>query len=351
MTPEIVTPEAPASASGSGPESGRSGAPPHQVADFSPMADPSLDQPGGRTKVTRVVSANVSIFARLAEIWRSRELLIYLVRTEIKVKYKNSFLGLIWSMIAPAMTLAVYTVVFGFFLKNGIPKFVIFLFSGLLLWNFFQTGVITATGVVVNNAGLVKKVAFPREILALAAIGSAGVFLFFQSCVMVIFMFALGNPPAWNLMWLLLVALIPTLVLSSALALLFASVNVYLRDTQHLIEVLVAAAWFWACPIVYSFQGQVATKLAAHHITWMYFLNPMVPLVMTFQRVLYNHTGMVALTTAHPPGKPNLERILPPWGAMTYVELDAVVLAVSIVLFFVSLVVFGRLAGNFAEEL
>ena len=91
-------------------------------------------------------------------------------------------------MIAPAMTLAVYTVVFGVFLKNGIPNFVIFLFSGLLLWNFFQTGVIAATGVVVNNAGLVKKVSFPREILALASIGSAGVFLFFQICVMAIFM-------------------------------------------------------------------------------------------------------------------------------------------------------------------
>jgi ABC-2 type transport system permease protein len=347
MTPEIVTPEAPASASGAAPDAGAPAMPPHRVADFSPMADPSLEQPGGRTKVTRVVSANTSVRNRLAEIWRSRELLIYLVRTEIKVKYKNSFLGLIWSMIAPAMTLAVYTVVFGFFLKNGIPNFVIFLFSGLLLWNFFQTGVITATGVVVNNAGLVKKVSFPREILALAAIGSAGVFFFFQACVMVIFMLVLSTPPAWTLLWLLLVALIPTLVFSSALALLFASVNVYLRDTQHLIEVLVAAAWFWACPIVYSYQYQVSKKLAAHHITWLFFLNPMTPLVMTFQRVLYNRMGLVHLTSpSHP-----LAQLLPSWGAMTYVEMDAAVLGVAIVLFFVAMTVFGRLAGNFAEEL
>ena len=83
---------------------------------------------------------------------------------------------------------------FGVFLKNGIPNFVIFLFSGLLLWNLFQTAAITATGVVVNNAGLVKKVAFPREILALAAVGSASVFFFFQSCVMVLFMLGLPGP-------------------------------------------------------------------------------------------------------------------------------------------------------------
>ena len=84
---------------------------------------------------------------RLREIWLSRELLIYLVRTEIKVKYKNSVLGLIWSMVAPAMTLVIYWFVFGVVLKNGIPQFVIFLFAGLLLWNLFQFGVMSGTGV------------------------------------------------------------------------------------------------------------------------------------------------------------------------------------------------------------
>jgi ABC-type polysaccharide/polyol phosphate export permease len=100
----------------------------------------------------------------------------------------------------------------------------------------------------------------------------------------------------------------------------------------------------------------VAKKLAEHGLTWAFFLNPLTPLVMTFQRVLYNpttykHTGLVALTTAHPPGQPNLEQLLPSWGVMSYVGMDAVVLAVSVVLFFVAMIVFGRLAGNFAEEL
>jgi len=324
--------------------------PPERVADLSPMAEESPHANGSRedrVKVTRVVSAHINVMARLVEIWRARELLVYLVRTEIKVKYKNSVLGLVWSMIAPAMTLAVYTVVFGVFLKNGIPNFVIFLFSGLLLWNFFQTGVIAATGVVVNNAGLVKKVSFPREILALAAIGSAGVFLFFQICVMAIFMVAVSNAPAWGLMWLLVVAFIPCVVLSAALALLLASVNVYLRDTQHLIEVLVGAAWFWACPIVYSYQHQVSSKLAEHGLTWVYFLNPMTPLVMTYQRVLYAKTGLVPLTV---PGHPKVQ-LLPSWSALTYVWADAAVLGLGIVLFFVGMNVFGRLAGNFAEEL
>ncbi len=313
------------------------------------MADPDLESSdvGTRKKVERVVSANTSVWQRLAEIWRSRELLVYLVRTEIKVKYKNSVLGLLWSMLSPAMTLAVYTLVFGVALKSPIPHFVIFLFSGLLLWNFFSTGVLTATGVVVNNAGLVKKVSFPREILALAAIGSAGVFFFFQACVMAIFMIALHMAPDWQLIWLVAVAIVPTIVFASALGIFFASANVYLRDTLHLVTVLVGAAWFWACPIVYSYQHTAAAGLHKYGITWLYFLNPMTPVVMTFQRVLYNRPGMVkGATVAHTP-----VQVLPSWPITTYVWADAAVLGVSLVLLYLAMVVFGRLAGNFAEEL
>ncbi|MGH9082446.1 MAG: ABC transporter permease [Acidimicrobiales bacterium] len=297
-------------------------------------------------KPTRVVSADVGIWQRLVAIWGSRELLVYLVRTEIKVKYKNSFLGLLWSMLSPALNILVYTIVFGVFLKSVIPNFVIFLFSGLLLWNFFSTGVLTATGVIVSNAGLVKKVSFPREILALAAIGSAGVFFFFQSLVMVLFLILLHNTPAWSLLWMVLVALGPTMVLAVALGILLASVNVYLRDTQHLVTVLVGSAWFWACPIVYSY-AQVAKGLANHGFTTVFFLNPMTVPVMTFERVLYNKPGLVH-SAVHGQG---LVQVLPSWPVTTYVWGDAIVLAVGLALFYVAMVVFGRLAGNFAEEL
>jgi ABC-2 type transport system permease protein len=131
------------------------------------------------------------------------------------------------------------------------------------------------------------------------------------------------------------------------MAIFLAAVNVYLRDVQHLIEVVVGSAWFWACPIVYSFAHIVSPKLSAHHIVWIYFLNPMTPIVMTFERVLYAKTGLVPLTTgAHTP-----VLLLPPWGPLTYVELDAAVLGASLLFLYLAMLVFGRLAGNFAEEL
>ncbi len=224
--------------------------------------------------------------------------------------YKNSVLGLVWSMIAPAMTLAIYFVVFQFIAKNGIPNFVIFLFSGLLVWNLFMLAVQTGTGVIVNNAGIVKKVSFPREILALASIGSAGVFFFFQTLVMLIFLVVFHSAPAWNYLPLIPLALVAAMVLAAGLAILLSAVNVYLRDTQHLIEV-VLTAWFWACPIVYSFQHQVASKLAAHGVSWLYFLNPITPLVLSFQRgALRARPGDPNRRPARPGGRAAAPRLL-----------------------------------------
>ena len=279
---------------------------------------------------------------RLREIWLSRELLIYLVRTEIKVKYKNSTLGIVWSMVAPAMTLAIYFVVFQIVLANHVPNFVIFLFAGLLLWNLFQLGVLTGTGVVVNNAGIVKKVSFHREILSLAAVGSACVFFLFQSIVMVIFLVVLHHGPDWSYMPVLLLALVTGIVLAGAIAVLLSSINVYLRDTQHLIEVLLTA-WFWACPIVYAYQQNIGNRLGPKSLTWVYFLNPVVPLILSFQRCIY--ADVVVKVNGAP------YHVLPPKGMLWYVGLDLAVLFLAVVLFLIALAVFGRLEGNFAEEL
>jgi ABC-2 type transport system permease protein len=296
-----------------------------------------------RGSTMRIVTPTISVRQRLREIWMSRELLVYLVRTEIKVKYKNSVLGIIWSMIAPAMTLAIYFFVFQIILKNRQPNFVIFLFAGLLLWNLFSLGVLTGTGVVVNNAGIVKKVSFPREILSLAAVGSACVFFFFQCIVLVIFMVVLHHGPDWSYFPVLLLALVTGIVLASAIAVLLSSVNVYLRDTQHLIEVILTG-WFWACPIVYAYQYYIGNTLGPKGLTWVYFLNPLVPLVLSFQRCIY------ADVVVKVPGNPHFE-VLPSKGMLWYVGLDVAVLFLATCLFFIALSIFGRLEGNFAEEL
>ncbi|MGD0379668.1 MAG: ABC transporter permease [Acidimicrobiales bacterium] len=316
-----------------------------------------------RSKPTRIVAARVSIWLRLGELWRARELFFFLVRKEIKVKYKNSALGFLWSMLNPALTLAVFYVLFTFFLPNGIPNFVIYMFSAMLVWNLFQTAVLTGTSTIVSNAAIVKKVAFPREILSLAAVGSAFMFFLFQSIVLLVFMFAFWHRPDWSALWLVVPALAAIVVFSAALAVFLSAVNVYLRDTQHLVEVLLMA-WFWAIPGIYSFSGRVHDGLIKHtifgipgtHLIWLYFANPVSPVVMSFQRVFYNvvHPRSTLLTKV--PGGKSYHALIPDgvmarYGIHWYVASDLTVLAVSVVLLFGAMIVFGRLEGNFAEEL
>ncbi len=106
----------------------------------------------------RVVRSRINLRERIARLWRYRELLVSMVRTELKVRYKNSALGFAWSLVNPLLYLVVFYVAFDLILGSAIPAFPLFLLSGLLIWNLFSAGLGTATGAIVGNAGLVNKV-------------------------------------------------------------------------------------------------------------------------------------------------------------------------------------------------
>ena len=179
-----------------------------------------------------------------------------LVRTELKVKYKDSVLGYLWSMLNPALVLAIYYVVFKIIARNHQPNFAIWLFAGLLVWNLFNNAAMSSTTVVVGKAGIVKKVAFPRELLALSVVGVALVLFAIQVVVLDPRHGHLrASHPAFQFLALLPLALVALLVFTSAMSIFLSAVNVYLRDTQHLTEVLLMA-WFWGTSIVYTY-GQI----------------------------------------------------------------------------------------------
>ena len=292
----------------------------------------------------RVSTSRVGLWTRIAEIWRYRELLIALTRTQLKVKYKNSALGFLWSMLNPALYLVVFYVVFQLILGSGIPNFPIFLLSGLLVWNLFQTGLATATGSVVGNAGLVRKVSFPREILPLAAVGGALLHFFLQAIVLVAALVIFQYDVAFSYLPLLPVALLALLMFLAAVSMFLAAVNVRLRDTMHFVE-LALLAWFWITPIVYAW-GIVHQKLGEW--TWLYMLNPVVDVVLTFQRAIYAQTTVTTTTN----GTTTVTELLPPtanqWWYLWHL---LIVIAVSAVLFLFALAYFGRAEGDFAEEL
>lgn len=292
----------------------------------------------------RVVSARIGLAQRLRNLWQRRELLQQLITSDIRIKYKGSSLGLVWSMLSPALLLVTYYVVFSVFLKNGIPNFAIYLFSGLIAWNMFQTSLITATGVIVERAGLVKKVSFPREILPLANVGASVIYFVMQLLVLVIFIAVMGHAPDWSMVWLLPIAFSALLLFSAAVAMVLAALTVYLRDIKHLIEVALLP-WFFLTPVVYSYENSIAPALHRHGVSVLYFCNPLTLIVMTFQRVFY------VATNVHSTVSGAVIHLLPTWPASTYFEVNIALLAIAAALFVVAEAVFGRLEGNFEAEL
>lgn len=285
----------------------------------------------------RVVTPRRGVVRRLVDVYGARELLVALVRKELKVKYKDSALGFVWSMLNPALYLAVFYVVFSFFLKNGIPLFPIWLLCGLLVWNFFSMVLPTATGTVLANASLVKKVSFPREVLPLAAVGAGMVHFCLQGSVLLVALAAFRQPVSPAYLWLVPIALVYLVLLTSALAVALSALNVYVRDLQHLLE-LVLLGWFWMTPIVYPYR-QVSDKLSLP--TWTFLANPITPVVVVFQRALYGRTTVNDGTLP----------LLPEWSPVSMLLPLLLGIGISAALLAASIHLFGRLESSFAEEM
>ncbi len=305
-------------------------------------AETSPSRRQGASAATTVVKPRRSVLEHIRLVISYRELLLGMVRKELKVKYKNSALGFLWSMLNPAMYLVVFYVVFQVVLANGIPYFPIFLLSGLLAWNLFSVTLGAATGSIVGNSSLVNKVYFPREILPMAAVGANLVHFFLQGIVLVLGMIVFRFDVDFAYLWLAVPALLVLLLLTSAFAIFLSCVNVYARDTQHLLE-LALLAWFWMTPIVYPF-GFVAGSLSNQGISsTLALINPMTSIVLAFQRAFY---GILFLPDSVGGGQ-----ILPDESSLWYFRNLAIVGACSLVLFVLAVRLFDRLEANFAEEL
>lgn len=277
-------------------------------------------------------------FAQLADVWAHRELLGLLIRRELRAKYKDSALGLFWSLARPLALLIVYYVAIGKFLNaeastrnpTGIPDFAIYIFTGLTAWQLFSDIVLGGTGAILSNSGLIKKIYLPREIFPLSVIGSALVNFGLQLAILLGATIVAGEFPTGSRWWSFVLSLAVLVTFGTALALVLSAVNVYLRDTQYLVEIVFMVA-FWASPIVYSWE-LVHQVLAGTFWESLYLSNPMTLVVLGFQETFWVAGDAV----------------------MSPSELDlrlGIALGVSVVLLAVAHRVFARLQGNFAQEL
>jgi ABC-2 type transport system permease protein len=249
----------------------------------------------------RRADARPSLRTKVAELGAYRELAGNLVRKELKVRYKSSALGFLWSLANPLMYAAVFYIVFEFFLPGGVPNYTVYLLSGLLVWTFFSNAVAQSTLSVMTHADLVKKVYFPREVLPFAPVGANLVHFLLQLGVLVAFLLVFRYGTTGTDVLLVPAALLALVLFAGGLGLAFSAMNVRARDTQHLVE-LALLAWFWMTPVVYPSrivaERLMEMSLFGVPLLRIYLLNPLSRVVLAFQRGIYGDVEGGALMSA-----------------------------------------------------
>jgi ABC-type polysaccharide/polyol phosphate export permease len=271
---------------------------------------------------------------RLAELASHRELLENLVLRDLKVRYKSSLLGFVWSLLNPLLLMLVFTVVFNIILPNvHVPYFPVFVLCALLPWNFFSTSIVGAVHSISGNGHLVKRVYFPWEILTISSVLSNFCNFALALVVLLGVIFFSGLPITSAFLYLPLVMGVQVLF-TLGVSLTLATLNVFYRDTGVIMEV-VLQAWFFVTPVFYPIEllPQWVTlwgvELPARRL--IYILNPMASIIATYRSVLYGSID------GGPPGAPGL-------------DFFSRTLATALVCFVVGYAIFVRHSARFPEE-
>ncbi len=258
------------------------------------------------------------------------ELLSELVRRDVRSRYRGSMLGVGWTLLNPLIFMAVYALVFAKFLKvhypGGAP--IVFILCGLLAWTFFSQALIMATNSIVGSAPLIRKVAFPWELLSTSAVVAALVNYTISLVLLVPFMLLAHKGLSFPIVAAVPLVLI-TFLLALGIGLMLAAANVYMRDLTYLVN-LGTLVWFYITPVIYPFT-LVQTKFSGHGLLgvlahFVLYANPMTWVVIGFHDVFV------------------FDRWPVHWHGLCYS------FVFSLVMVGLGTLVFGRLRRRFAEE-
>jgi lipopolysaccharide transport system permease protein len=221
------------------------------------------------------------ISLKLGEVWQYRELLFFLIWRDVKVRYKQTVLGIAWAIIQPLVTMVIFSVIFGQLAKlpsEGIP-YPVFCYAALLPWQLFS-GALTRCGIsLVGNANLLTKIYFPRLIIPLSATLSGLVDFSISLVILLGLMLYFAILPTWAILWLPLLMLF-VLITALSVGLWLSALNVQYRDVQHIIPFLIQV-WMFASPIVYS-----AGLIPSGPWRFVYGLNPLTGVIQGFRWIL-----------------------------------------------------------------
>ncbi len=218
---------------------------------------------------------------RLGDLWRYRELLYFLTWRDVKIRYKQTALGVAWAVLQPLITMVIFSVIFGQLAKlpsDGIP-YPVFSYAALLPWGLFSGALQRAGTSLVTNANLITKVYFPRLVIPISAVAAGLVDFAISFVVLLALMLYYGIMPTWAILAIPLLVLLAVLT-ALAVSLWLSALNVQYRDVQYIIPFLIQA-WMYASPVAYS-AGLVPTG------PWriIYGLNPLAGVIQGFRWAL-----------------------------------------------------------------
>lgn len=216
----------------------------------------------------------------IRELWNYREMIISLVKRDLKSRYKGSVLGFLWMFLNPLLQLCVYTAVFSVIMRSGIEKFYLFLFVALVPWIFFSMCLSGGTNVIFAQQDMVKKIYFPRQILPIAFTTSQFVNMVLSFIIIFIVVFFSGIGLHARALIYLPVVMIIEYILALGITFLTSALTVYFRDLEHILGI-VSMAWMYLTPILYDVASVPEGLLP------IFNLNPMTPIIVAYRDILY----------------------------------------------------------------
>ena len=232
----------------------------------------------------------INWWSNLRETLRYRSLLHNLVKRDIKVRYRNSILGVLWSLLNPLLMMLVFSLIFGKLMpREDIRQYAVFFLVGLLPWQFFSNSLISGTVSTTDGSNMIKKIYFPRELLPTSSVISNLVHFMLAFLVLLVFLYASGLFLTIHALWLPPL-LLTQIIFTLGLAMILSTLNVFYRDVLMIIDVILLA-WFFLTPVIYPLEwmGQAQTILG---ITFepaqvMRWINPMASIIDGYRTVLW----------------------------------------------------------------
>ena len=218
----------------------------------------------------------------LRDLWAHRDLFYFLVWRDVKVRYKQTALGVAWAVLQPLLTMVVFTAIFG--RLAGVPSdgepYPIFVYAGLLPWSFFNQAVTTSSNSLVGNAALITKVYFPRLVIPGAAVGAALVDFAIAAVILFVMAFHYGVAFGASILMLIPLALL-TMLFAAGIGMWMSALNVKYRDVRYALP-FVLQIWMYVTPIIYP------VTFIPQRWRWLIVLNPLSGIIQGFRSAIFS---------------------------------------------------------------